>query len=114
MKSFADTSFFLLFDDIVRNDRPKDDPASWTAAGVTWHYARHTYEGQRYGFTIEVFQAECPAKGGWSLTVSKEHWWAGRHGKVVRSARWAKPLRGKRSRIFEWLRQRQQDMRSGD
>jgi hypothetical protein len=110
VKTFADTSFFLLFEEILRRDKPKDAPDAWTAAGVSWHHTRHTFEGQSYGFTTEIFEAVCSAKEGWSLIVVKEHWWAGRNGETVRSAHWAKPMRGKRTAILAWLKQRQREV----
>lgn len=113
MKSFADTSFFLLFDEIVRRDKPENGASTWSAAGVTWRHSRHSYEGQGYGFATEVFLAVCPLEGGWSLVVAKEHWWAGRHGGVIRSAHWAKPLSGPRSAIVAWFRTRRREMEAG-
>jgi hypothetical protein len=112
VKTFADTSFFLLFEEILRRDKPKENPETWSAAGVTWHHTRHTFEGQSYGFTIEIYEAVCSTKGGWSLIIAKEHWWAGRHGEIIRSAHWAKPLRGKRTTIIAWLKERQRQMDS--
>ena len=110
MNSFADTSFFLLFEEILRRDRPKDGPAEWSASGVSWQQARHTYEGATYGFATEIFRATKTSKGGWSLIVVKEHWWAGRNGEVIRSAQWAKPLAGSRATIMTWLNQRKKDI----
>jgi len=110
MKTFADNAFFLLFAEIIRKDKPKDAPDVWTAAGVTWRHSRHSYESQAYGFVTEIFQASTEAKGGWELIVVKEHWWAGRNGEVIRSANWAKPMRGNRSAIMAWLKARQREL----
>ena len=110
MKSFSDNSFYLLFDEILHRDRPKDSPAAWQAAGVSWHHARHTFEGQNYGFTIEVFEGVHTAKEGWALMVIKEHWWMGRHGETLRSTHWAKPMRGRRDAIMRWLKDRKREI----
>ena len=110
MKSFADNSFFLLFEEILRRDKPKDTPGRWAVAGVKWHYERHSYESADYGFVVETYEAENTSKDGWALLVVKEHWWAGRHSNTVRSARWAKPLKGNRTAIMAWLKTRQREI----
>lgn len=110
MKTFADTSFFLLFEEIVRRGNPKREHDVWTSAGVTWHHARHTFEGQTYGFTIEIFEGVRGGRDGWTLMVAKEHWWQGRYGETVRSAHWAKPMRGSRKAILAWLKQQQREV----
>lgn len=110
MRSFADTTFFLLFDEILRTDRPGTSPDTWSAAGVSWRHGRHTFEGPSYGFTVESFELTRAAKGGWSLMVVKEHWWAGRHGDTIRSAHWAKPMAGNRAAIMSWLKSRQREI----
>lgn len=110
MKSFADTAFFLLFEEILRRDRPKDGPDIWSANGVGWRHTRHSFEGHSYGFTVELYELEKAGKTGWALLVAKEHWWAGRHGEVIRSGHWAKPLSGNRASILAWLKGRQKDI----
>ena len=110
VKSFADTSFFLLFDEVVRRGNPNRDSDVWTADGVTWTHTRHAFEGQSYGFTVEIFEGTRAGKDGWRLMVAKEHWWAGRRGDAVRSAHWAKPMKGSRQAILAWFKQRQREM----
>jgi hypothetical protein len=109
VKSFADTSFFLLFEEILRRDQPKDAADRWVTAGVSWLHARHSYQGGDYGFAVETYEASSSAKN-WTLIVVKEHWWAGRNGEVIRSAHWAKPLRGSRASIISWLKSRQREI----
>lgn len=106
MKSFVDNAFFLLFEGILRNDRPKDEPGRWEVSGVSWQYERHSYESADYGFVVETYEITSVRKG-WSLLVVKENWWAGRHGENIRTARWAKPLHGNRTEILTWLKSRQ-------
>jgi hypothetical protein len=108
LKSFSDTAFFRVFEDVLRRDRPKDSPGHWSAQGVDWYYSRHNFEAPDYGFTMEVYEAvNRSAKGPWSFIVIKEHWWAGRHGNNIRSTQWAKPLRGDRAAIWAWFKQRE-------
>jgi hypothetical protein len=110
LKSFSDTSFFLLFEEILRKDRPKDSPGRWSAVGVSWLYSRHTFEAKDYGFTMEIFEGTHSTRNGWSLLVTKEHWWAGRHGDNIRSTHWAKPLHGNRAAIMAWFKERQREI----
>jgi hypothetical protein len=112
VKSFADTAFFLLFEEVLRKDRPKNGGDSWSAAGVAWQKSRHTFETNTHGFTIEVYEGRRTGRAGWIFLVVREHWWAGRHGDVVRSAHWAKPLAGKRSDIMAWFKARQKETES--
>jgi hypothetical protein len=109
MKSFADTAFFLLFEEILRRDRPKGSPGRWGANGIDWQYARHTFEGASYGYAVDSYQLTRGGTDGWSLLVVKESWWAGRHGESIRSTQWAKPLSGKRAAIVAWLRKRKSE-----
>ena len=107
MKSFADRSFFTLFDEILRRDRPPNGPDLWSLAGTTWHRSRHTFETHGYGFTMETYEIERPARAAWSLLVARETWWAGRQGEIIRSAHWAKPVRGSRTAILAWFKEQQ-------
>ncbi len=36
--------------------------------------------------------------------VTKEFWWAGPDAAPFKNSRWAKPLSGQRSDLFDWLR----------
>lgn len=110
MKSFSDNAFYLLFDAILRADRPTGSPSTWSAQGVSWSYSRHAFEGHDYGFAVEAYELMNTGKSGWTLLVVREHWWAGRYGDTMRSTHFAKPIRGDRSAIMTWLRQRQRDI----
>jgi hypothetical protein len=112
MKSFADNSFYMLFEAILRKDKPKDGSDTWTTAGATWHHSRHSFETDGYGFAIEIYEIVSTGRNGWTLLVAREHWWAGRKGEVIRSAHWAKPMRGNRAAIIAWLKVRQQQLDS--
>jgi hypothetical protein len=110
MKSFANTSFFLLFEAIVRHDNAGLSMDAWKANGVEWNRTHHNFGDQRYGFTVEVFLATRPGRNGWSFMVVKEHWWAGRHGESVKSQNWAKLMSGKRSAVMAWLTERKGEL----
>ena len=112
MKSFADNAFYLLFEEILRRDKPKNGPDAWTTGGVTWHHSRHNFETNGYGFTIEIYELASSGKNGWTLLVAKEHWWAGKQGDVIRTVHWAKPMRGSRISIMNWLKERQRQVDS--
>jgi len=99
----------LLFDEILRRDKPKDAPDRWSTGDVSWQHARHGYETASYGFSVDTFEVVNAAKG-WALLVVKDHWWAGRNGEILRTAHWAKTLRGNRTAIITWLRSRQREI----
>lgn len=109
MKSFTDNSFLRLFDEVVRRDRGKSDCDAWSGAGVQWRRSRHSFETQTHGFTIELFEGTKSGRAGWTLLVVREHWWAGRHGDVVRTTHWGKPLAGKRADIALWFDARKKE-----
>lgn len=106
MKSFTDTSFFLLFEAIVRVDNPGLKLDRWSKHGIHWERTKHSYTGPAYGFTLDSFLAVRTGRNPWSLLVMKEHWWAGTHGDAVKSQQWAKPLTGQRQHIFGWFAER--------
>ncbi len=109
MKSFTDNAFLLLFEEILRRDKPKDAPDRWSVSGVTWQHARHGYESSNYGFAVDTFEVVNAAKG-WALLVVKDQWWAGRNGGIIRTVHWAKPMRGSRAAIMAWLKSRQREI----
>jgi len=108
MKSFSDTSFFLLFEQIIRTDNPGLKLDRWSKHGVNWERTKHAYTGPAYGFTLDSFLAVRVGRNPWSLLIMKEHWWAGTHGDAVKSQQWAKPLLGKRQQILSWFAERKE------
>ena len=109
MKTLADNSFFLVFEEVIRRDNQNRASDCWSAAGVTWRHSKHSFESEKYGFAMDAYEAIRPGKTGWTLLVVKEHWWAGKHGDVLRSTQWAKPLAGNRRAIFDWFKLRQKE-----
>ena len=106
MKSFTDTSFFLLFEQILRSDNPGLKLDRWSKHGINWERTKHSYTGSAYGFILDSFLAVRSGRNAWSLLILKEHWWAGSHGDAVKSQQWAKPLTGQRRHIFGWFAER--------
>jgi len=106
MKSLTDTSFFLLFEQIIRADNPGLKLDCWSKHGINWERTKHSYTGTAYGFTLDSFVAVKTGRNAWSLLIMKEHWWAGQHGDIVKSQQWAKPLNGNRQHILAWFSER--------
>ncbi len=104
MKSFAGASFFRLFDLLLSTTNPGLKLSHWTVDGVDWERERYTFTGQAHGFAIEIFTLRRPGRGGWSLLVIKEYWWAGEENKALKSLRWARPTNGRRGDVIAWLR----------
>lgn len=112
MKSLADAKFFRVFEAIVKRDNPQRDASTWMSAGVAWQHARHAFQAPNYGFAIEVFEGTRSGKNGWTLMVTKEHWWSGKHGDVIRSTNWAKPIKGQRSAVLSWFEEQRRELGS--
>ena len=104
MKSFADPSFFRLFDLLVGLTNPGLKRSLWSRDGVEFERSRHSFAGPRHGVAIEIFTLTRPGRRGWSLMVVKEYWWAGAEGKALKNLRWARPTAGQRADILAWLR----------
>jgi hypothetical protein len=104
MKSFASPSFFRLFDLILSATNPGMKQSHWTIDGVDCECERHSFNGPRYGFAIEIFTLARPGKRGWSLMVVKEFWYAGKVKDAGRMPHWAKLTGGQRADVFAWFR----------
>jgi hypothetical protein len=104
MKSFASPSFFRVFDQLLSSANPGMKLSRWTIDGVDCEHERHSFSGPRHGFAIEIFTLARPGKGGWSLMVVKEFWWAGEEKDAGRMPHWAKLTSGQRADVFAWFR----------
>ena len=104
MKSFAQPSFFRLFDLLVSLTNPGLKRSRWAHDGVEFERERHSVMGPKHGLVIEIFTLERSGRRGWSLMVTKEYWWAGAQSKALKNLRWAKPTGGQRADILSWLR----------
>lgn len=103
MKSFANTSFFRLFDRVVRPSDPLTPERSWTRNGVDWTHVRHTFNGVDHGFSVDVFTGVKAGKQGWSILVVREGWWMGRKGDPTRTTQWAHVTSGSRADAMSWF-----------
>jgi hypothetical protein len=103
MKSFAQPSFFLLFDTLVSVTNPGLKRSDWKHDGVDFQRERHSFTGPRHGLAVEIFTLTRRAGRGWSLMIIKEYWWAGQENKALKNLRWARPVAGKRQDILAWL-----------
>jgi len=110
MKSFNSVPFFLLFEQIIRADNRDLKLDQWSAKGVEWERARHSFNGRTYGYALELFTASRTGKDAWTLLIAKEQWWGGRHDDVVKIQQWAKPVRGKRISILGWFAERKKQL----
>jgi hypothetical protein len=104
MRSFANPSFFRLFDLLVSLTNPGLKRSLWTYGGVEFERTRHSFTGSKHGVAIEIFTLTRPGRRGWSLMVIKEYWWSGAESKALKNLRWARPTSGQRGDILAWLR----------
>lgn len=104
VKSFAQPSFFRLFDLLVSTTNPGLRLTHWTHDGVEFERERHSFTGPKHGLTIEIVILSRAGRRGWSLMVTKEYWWAGAESRPFKNLRWARPLTGQRSDLLAWLR----------
>lgn len=104
MKSIGDPGFFRIFDLLISLTNRGLKQSHWTHDGVEFERERHSVSGPRHGLAIEIFSVARPGRGGWSMMVIKEYWWAGEESKALKNLRWARPISGQRSDILSWLR----------
>jgi hypothetical protein len=104
MKTFASASFFRVFELLLNSTNPGLKQRRWTIDGVECEYERHSFNGPRHGFAIEIFTLTREGKRGWSLMIVKEFWYAGKEYDAGRMPHWAKLTSGRREDVFAWLR----------
>jgi hypothetical protein len=104
MKSLARPSFFRMFDLLVSTTNPRSKLTHWTHDGVEFERERHSFSGPKHGLSIEIVTLTRSGRRGWSLMVTKEYWWARVDSKAFKNLRWARPISGRRSDLFAWLR----------
>lgn len=107
MKNFTSPSFFRLFDLLMSTHNPGFKRSKWTLDGVDCGRERHSFTGQQYGFSVEIFTFSRVGKRGWTLMIVKEHWWIGEDGKGTKALRWARPTSGRRNDIIAWFREQE-------
>lgn len=104
VRSLARPSFFRMFDLLIASTNPGMKRSRWTHDGVEFERERHSFSSSRHGIVIEIFTLTRSGRRGWSLMVTKEYWWAGPEATPFKNLRWARPLGGQRSDLFDWLR----------
>jgi hypothetical protein len=105
MKNLTSPSFMRTFDLIIGLGNPGLKATHWNHDGVGWSRHRYSVSSEGHGFVIEIVMASRPGRGGWSLMMTREHWWVGDETKAVKSVRWARPVHGRRNDIIDWFRQ---------
>jgi hypothetical protein len=104
MKNLASPSFFRVFDMLLSAANPGLKQARWNIDGVECEHERHSFNGPRYGFAIEIVTLTRPGKRGWSLVVVKEFWYFGKDHDTGRMPHWAKLTSGERTDVLAWFR----------
>jgi hypothetical protein len=110
MKTFASPSLFRTVDLLLATANPGLKLSHWTQDGVDWERERHSFTGRSHGFAVEVATMTRPGRQGWTMIVVKEFWWAGNHGRELRSSRWAQLLSGRRKDALCWMREQERTM----
>ncbi|HXI86943.1 MAG TPA: hypothetical protein VNH64_05760, partial [Parvularculaceae bacterium] len=108
MKSLGDAGFFRVFDALAGDGNPGLVLKSWTHEGADWRRDRTSLSSPEYSFIAEVFTLAHAARPKWTLLVVKEHWWAGEEKNAIKSARWARPMAGRKADILAWFRAREE------
>jgi hypothetical protein len=109
MKSFANTSFFRLFDHVVRPPDLMYPTPTWSRDGVDWTHVRHGFRGVDHEFTMDVFTGTRPGKKSWSIMVVHEGWWVGHNRDPIRTTQWAHMVSGNRVDALAWFQAQQAD-----
>ena len=104
MKNFASPSFFRTFELLMGVTNPGVKLTQWLFDGVEWVCDRYSVTGQPHGFAIEIVTLTRPGRRGWSLMVTKEHWWAGTRTEAIKSLHWARAVSGQQKDIIDWFR----------
>jgi hypothetical protein len=92
-----------MFDLLLATSNPGLQLTRWTHDGVEFERERYSFTSPRHGLTIEIITVSSSGRGGWSLMVTKEYWWAGADAKPFKNTRWARPLSGSRADVMAWL-----------
>jgi hypothetical protein len=71
MKNFTNPSFFRLFDLLMSTHNPGFGRSKWTLDGVDCGRERHSFTGQQYGYSVEIFTfSHVGKRGGFCLPAS--------------------------------------------
>jgi hypothetical protein len=91
-------------------ERLVKDPAlglgkhKWELRGVECALDRHSYNGELYGFDVEVLRVRlmAGARPKWEVYVVTE-FWRDEAGESVRMTKWLKLLAGTSSDVVKWI-----------
>lgn len=114
MKGFASTSFFHVFNNIVRPTDPRSAAYNWTVDGVDWTHTRHASRNADYQFSIDVYLGRTPGKKGWRVMIVRESWWAGGKTDPVKNVQTAHFLSGDRKEALAWFRRQELQTRNAN
>lgn len=78
----------------------------WETNGVECVLDRHSYNGENYGFDIEVLRVSMSAdtRLKWQLFLVTE-FWRNEAGESVRMTKWLKLATGKSADVVRWIRE---------
>jgi hypothetical protein len=110
MKNFASQSFYRTFDLLFGTINPHASVFYGTYKGVEWVRDRYSISGRTHGIIVEIYTLARPGRGGWSVMVTKENWWAGPENEMIKTSRWARPTSGRRADIMEWFRRQEMEL----
>ena len=100
MRGVNDRNFLNLWHMIYRATCPGLDATRWRVGEVEWRKDRHSFTGAAYSSAHEVHVLE-RGGGAWRLLVVNEYWWEEDH-EIVKSAVWARMLRGPAKAALAW------------
>ena len=108
MRTFADPSFYRVFDTLISNagTTPGTFKTQWSDHGVDFDRSRHSCTADGYSFTVEICQLEKTGTRPWALIAVKEYWHLERAAGLPRQVRWAKLITGRRTDALDWFKQR--------
>jgi hypothetical protein len=76
----------------------------WQACGVECILDRHSYNGEMYGFDVEVLHLRLKdaSRLKWRLYLITE-FWRNEPGETVRMTKWLKQTAGKPADVMRWI-----------
>lgn len=76
----------------------------WISKGTECTLSRHSFDGEEYGFSVEVLRIRMRAGGKalWELVIVYEFWHATK-GESLRATKWLKLLSGKSADVLKWI-----------
>lgn len=107
MKNLSDASFFRVFDAMTDAANPSFKRKAWQFAGAAFRRDRYSLSNPDYAFVLEIFTVLHSQRPSWKLLVCKEHLWDEEDGAAVRTVRWTRLLKGRRSDAMAWFKKQE-------